>query len=72
MAKQLHNLKKRTRERTNNTRFSNSIHSFTETTRDDYEHYKGLLEEALEHMLKLDGTIHDFLTDKERRRRGDM
>ena len=66
MAEQLHNLKgKRTRQRTNITRFSNSSHSFTETTRDDYKHYKGRLEEALEHTLKLDDTIHDFLTDEE-------
>jgi len=67
MAEQLHNLKrKRFRERSNITRFSNSIHSFTEeNTRDDYEHYKGRLEEALGHMLKLDETIHDLLTDEE-------
>jgi DNA repair exonuclease SbcCD ATPase subunit len=66
MAESLHNLnRKSTRERSNITRFSNSVHSFTEeTTRDDYEHYKGHLEEALEHMLKLDDTIHD-LTDEE-------
>ena len=67
MAEQLHNLmRKRTRERSNITRFSNSIHSFTEeTTRDDYEHYKDRLEEALGHMLKLDDTIHDSLPDEE-------
>jgi len=67
MAEQLYILKrKRIRERSSITRFSNSVHSFTEeTTRDDYEHYKGRLEEALEHMLKLDDTIHDFLTDEE-------
>jgi hypothetical protein len=67
MAEQLHNLKrKRTRQRSNITRFSNLIHSFTEeTTRDDYEHYRDCLEEAFEHMLKLGDTIHDFLTDEE-------
>jgi hypothetical protein len=36
-----------------------------ETTRDDYEHYKGRLEEAQEHMSKLDDTIHDSLADEE-------
>jgi len=67
MAEQLHKLKrKRTRERGNITRFSDSIYSFTvETARDDYEHYKGRLEETLEQMLKLDDAIHDFLTDEE-------
>jgi len=67
MAEQVHNLKrKHARERSNITRFSSSIHSFTEeTSRDDYEHYKGRLEEALGHMLKLDDTIHNFLTSEE-------
>jgi hypothetical protein len=52
MIHELHNLMKGARERGNITRFSSSIHSFTEVTaRDDYEHYKGLLHEALEHML---------------------
>jgi hypothetical protein len=42
------------------------INYFTEETPlDDYEHYKGRLEEALEHMLKLDDTIHDLLADDE-------
>jgi hypothetical protein len=67
MPEHLHSLKrKRARERNNITSFSSSIHSFTEkTARDDYEHYKGRLEEALEHMWKLDDTIHDLLTDEE-------
>jgi hypothetical protein len=67
MAEQIRNLRrKRSRERSNITRFSNTIHSFTdETTRDDLEHYRGRLEEALESMLKLDDTIHDSLTDED-------
>jgi hypothetical protein len=67
MAEQLHSFKtKRARERSNITRFSSSILYFTEeTARDDYEHYKGRLVEALQHMLKLDDTIHDLLTDEE-------
>ena len=67
MAEQLHRLnRKRARERGNITCFSSSIHSFTvETARDGYEHYKGRLEGALEHMLKLHDIIHDLLTDEE-------
>jgi hypothetical protein len=67
MAEQLHSLKrKRARERSNITRFSRSINSFTEdTAHADYDHYKGRLEEALERMLKLDDTIHDLLNDEE-------
>ena len=67
MAEHIHNLKrKRARERSNISRFASSIHSFTEgASRDDFEQYKGRLEEALEHMLKLDDTIHDLLTDEE-------
>jgi hypothetical protein len=67
MAEQLHSLKReRARESSTITRFSRSIHSFTEkTAHDDYEHYKGRLEKTLGHMLKLDDTIHDLLTDEE-------
>jgi len=63
MAQQVHNLKRKSaRERSIITRFSSSIHSFTEgTSRDDYEHYRSRHEEA----LGLDDTIHDFLTDEE-------
>jgi hypothetical protein len=65
--KQLHNRKrKRTRERNNITRFANSVNSFTrETSLDDYEHYKGRIEEALERMLRLDDSIQDLLADDE-------
>jgi len=67
MAEQVQDLKiMRARDRSNITQFSSSIHFFTEeTSRDDYEHYKGRLEEALEHVLKIDETIHDFLNDEE-------
>jgi hypothetical protein len=66
-AEQLHNFKrKRTRERNNITRFASSINSFTgEISLDDYEHYKGRVEEALERMLRLDYSIHDLLDDDE-------
>jgi hypothetical protein len=67
MAEQLRSLKrKRARERSIITGFSSSINSFTgETARDDYEHYKDRLKEELEHMLRVDDTIHDLLTDEE-------
>jgi hypothetical protein len=66
-SEQLHNLKRKsTRERNNITRFANSFNSFTgETSLDDYEHYKGSIEEALERMLRLDDSIHDLLADDE-------
>ena len=65
MAEQLHRMRrKEARERNNISRSSNSIHSFTEeTARDDFEHYKGHLEEASQHTLKIDDTIRDLLTE---------
>jgi hypothetical protein len=66
-AEQLHNFKvKHTRERNNITRFASSINSLTgETSLDDYEQYKGRIEEALERMLRLDDSIHDLRADDE-------
>jgi len=64
MTEQLNRLKReRGPERSNITRLSSSIHSFTEETAlEDYEHSKGRLDETLEHMLKIDDTIHDLVT----------
>jgi hypothetical protein len=74
MDEELHTLKKkRARERSNITRFSSSIHSFTEeTARDYFEHYKGRLEEALDHMLKLDDTSRPPHRRRIRRGRDDL
>lgn len=63
----LHNLKrKRTRERTNITRFINAIDSFTEDTNiEDYNHYRDRLEDTLTRLTQLDDVIHDLITDAE-------
>jgi len=64
MTEQLNRLeRKRGPERSNYPRLSSSIYSFTEQNAlEDYEHYKGRLEETLEHMFKIDDTIHDLVT----------
>jgi hypothetical protein len=63
----LHKLKrKRTRERSNITRFSNIITSFTEeTSPEDCEYYKDRIAETLERLVKLDDDVHDVFSDSE-------
>jgi hypothetical protein len=65
-ADMLHNLKRRrTRERTNATRFATLLDGFGDSSRDDIEHYRGRLRETLEKLVSLDDAIHDLLPDKE-------
>jgi hypothetical protein len=63
----LHNLKRRqARERSNATRFSTLVDKFDDSTSlDDYEHYRGRLQETLDKLLSLDDAIHDLLSDDE-------
>jgi hypothetical protein len=63
----LHNLKRRRgRERANATRFSALLDGFDDSTSlDDFEHYRGRLQETLERLISLDDAIHDLLSDNE-------
>jgi hypothetical protein len=63
----LHNLKrKRSREKANATWFSMMIDGFDNSTSlDDFEHYRGRLQEILDKLLSLDDAIHDLLSDEE-------
>ena len=58
--------RKRTTERTKATRFIAAINEFTENTPlDDYEHYRGRLQETLDQLVRLDDAIQDLLEDRE-------
>jgi hypothetical protein len=65
-AGRLHNLKRRrTRERANATRFSTLLDGFDDcTSLDDFEHYRGRLQETLDRLISLDDAIHDLLSDE--------
>lgn len=65
--KQLTNFKrKRTRERTNATRFCTAVDELTtESPMDDFEHYIERLQDTLENLTSLDDVIHDLLSDDE-------
>jgi hypothetical protein len=57
---------KHTTERTKATRFIAVINESTEnTTLDDYEHYRGWLQETLDQLVWLDDAIQDLLEDRE-------
>jgi transcription termination factor NusB len=66
-AVKLQNLKRRrARERANATRFSALLDGFDDSTSlDDFEHYRGRLQETLERLISLDDAIHDLLSDNE-------
>jgi len=58
--------RKRTTERTKATRFITAINESMENTPlDDYEHYKGRLQETLDQLVRLDDAIQDLLEDRE-------
>jgi hypothetical protein len=63
----LHNLqRRRTRERANATRFSTLLDGFDDSTSlDDFEHYRGRLQETLDRLTSLDDAVHDLLSDNE-------
>ena len=62
----IHNLKKRrAREWANATRFSTLLEWFDDSTSlDDFEHYRGRLQENLDRLISLDDAIHDLLSDE--------
>ena len=64
---EMKNLKrKRTTERAKTTRLIITINEFTgETPIDDYEHYRGRLQETLDQLVRMDDSIHDLLEDSE-------
>jgi hypothetical protein len=66
-AVKLHNMnRRRARERTNATRFSALLDGFVDSTSlDDFEHYRGRLQETLERLTSLDDAIHDLLSNNE-------
>jgi hypothetical protein len=66
-ADKLHNLKRRrTRERANATRFSTLLDRFdSSTSLDDFQHYRGRLQENLDRLISLVDAIHDLLPDME-------
>ena len=58
--------RKRTTERTKATRIITAINESTENTPlDDYEHYRGRLQETLDQLVRLDEAIQDLLEDRE-------
>jgi len=58
--------RKRTTERTKGTRFITAINESTENTpQDDYEHYRGRLQETLDQLVRLDDAIQDLFEDRE-------
>jgi hypothetical protein len=58
--------RKRTTESTKATRFIAVINESTENTKlDDYEHYRGRLQETLDQLVRLDDAIQDQLEDRE-------
>jgi hypothetical protein len=64
---EMRKLKRRsTTERTKATRFITANSESTENTSlDDYEHYRGRLQETLDQLVRLDDAIHDLLEDRE-------
>jgi len=57
--------RKRTSERAKATRFITIINEFTnDNPLDDYEHYRGRLQETLDQMVRLDDSIQDLLEDR--------
>ena len=65
-AVKLHNLKRRrARERANATRFSTLLDGSDDSTKlDDFEHYRGRLQETLDRLTSLDDAIYDRLSDE--------
>ena len=63
----IHNLKRRTaREMANLTRFSTLLDTFEDSTSlDDFEQYRGRLQETLERLISLDDAIQALLSDDE-------
>jgi len=58
--------RKRTAERTKATRFLTVINESTENTpHDDYVHYRGRLQDTLDHLIQLDDVVQDLLEDHE-------
>ena len=58
--------RKRATKRTKTTRFITAINESTENTPlDDYEHYRGRLQETLDQLVRLDDAIQDLLEDCE-------
>jgi len=58
--------RKRTTERAKATRFITTINEFTDDNPlDDYEHYRGRLQETLDQLVRLDDSIQDLLEDSE-------
>ena len=58
--------RKRITERAKATRFISTINEFTgHTSLDDYEHYRGRLQETLDQLVRLDDFIQDLLEDSE-------
>jgi len=57
---------KRTTERAKATRFITTINEFTgDKPLDDYEHYRGRLQETLDQLVRLNDSIQDLLEDSE-------
>jgi hypothetical protein len=58
--------RKRTTERAKATRFITTINEFTDDPPlDDYEHYRGRLQETLDQLVRLDDSIQDLLENSE-------
>ena len=58
--------RKRTTERTNASRFITAIKDSTDyTPLDDYEHYRGRLQEMLDQLVRLNDAVQDLLEDHE-------
>ena len=66
-AVKIHNLqKRRAREWANATRFSMLLEGFDDSTSlDEFEHYRGCLQETLDRLISLDDAIHDLLSNDE-------
>jgi len=58
--------RKRTTKRAKATRFITTINEFTgDNSLDDYEHYRGRLQETPDQLVRLDDSIEDLLEDNE-------
>ena len=58
--------RKRTTEMAKATRFITTINEFTDDSPlDDYEHYRGRLQETPDQLVRLDDSIEDLLEDNE-------
>jgi len=66
-AVKMHNLKRRrAREWANATRFSTLLDGFDDSTSlDDFEHYRGRLQDTLDRLISLDDAIHELLSHGE-------